>query len=218
MTPQQKEEFRRLTQKANRRIAKAFREYEKEGLKLVPKALTGGFVQSRKEWSSQKYALSRSVTQFKTKKDYSDYMRKLRQFDIPEESGGVPTYTQYQDIGYIKIMRAIETALGNTGMNSLPPEIKKVLEDRIRQMTVIEQSDFWKFYEIKGGKLGLQYASNAAMETVLEELYFKEDIKPVIIDAIVQAQGDLTPEEKKDLRRRLKYNNNQKLIERSKKL
>lgn len=218
LTPQQKEEFRRLTQKANRRIAKAFREYEKEGLRLVPKALTGGFVQSKKEWSSQKYALSRSVTQFSSRKDYLSYMQKLRQFDIPEIKGGVPTYTEYQSIGRDKLKQAINTALGKTGLNNLPSDIKKVMDKRIDEMTTQEQSKFWKKFEQTSAKMGMKYSSGAAMESALEEIFFKEDLKPIIIDALVEAEAGLSKQEKADLRKRLKYTKNRTLLDRAQKL
>ena len=212
MTPQQKEEFRRLTQKANRRIAKAFREYEKEGLKLVPKALTGGFVQSKKQWSSQKYALSRSVTQFSSRKDYLDYMRKLRQFDVPEYRGGVPTYTEYEEINTNKLKQAMRTALGREGYRNLPPEIQAALDSKIDNMTVQQQSIFWKIFEDKAAKMGMKYASGDAFERAIDEMFFKEDIKPMIINSIVASTPGLSKQEEMEYRRKLKYYKNDRLV------
>lgn len=217
LTPQQKEEFRRLTQKANRRIAKAFREYEKEGLRLVPKALTGGFVQSRKEWKSQQYALSRSVTQFKTRKDYLNYMKRLRQFDVKEEKGGVPTFTEYKAVIANKIEAAFMTSISKLRLGDLEKDVMNIVLQSLRTMDMFDQKGFWDKFEEYGSKMGIQYSSEAAMiAAAMGELHMREDIKPIIIDAILDSRS-MDDEERAELKRKLKYYGDLKLLKEYKK-
>lgn len=217
LTPQQKEEFRRLTQKANRRIAKAFREYEKEGLRLVPKALTGGFLQSRKEWKSQQYALSRSVTQFKSRKDYLNYMKRLRQFDVKEEKGGVPTFTEYKAVIANKIEAAFMTSISKIKLGDLEKDVMNIVLQSLRSMDMFDQKGFWDKFEEYGSKMGIQYSSEAAMiAAAMGELHMREDIKPIIIDAILDSRN-MDAEERAELKRKLKYYGDLKLLKEYKK-
>lgn len=217
LTPQQKEEFRRLTQKANRRIAKAFREYEKEGLRLVPKALTGGFLQSRKEWKSQQYALSRSVTQFKSRKDYLNYMKRLRQFDVKEEKGGVPTFTEYKSVIANKIEAAFMTSISKLKLGDLEKDVMNIVIQSLRSMDMFDQKSFWDKFEEYGSKMGIQYSSEAAMiAAAMGELHMREDIKPIIIDAILDSRN-MDDEERTELKRKLKYYGDLKLLKEYKK-
>ena len=55
LTAQQKDEIRRLTQLANRRIRNAFKAYEKEGKRVVPLEIVGKpELQTREGWHTEK--------------------------------------------------------------------------------------------------------------------------------------------------------------------
>lgn len=213
LTQREKEDFRRLTQKANRRIIMATKQYEKEGLKVIPRELSGGLIQTKAQWKTEKYPLSRSFTRFKDKRSFNRYMRKLRQFDIPDSKGGVPTYTEYQSIGARKMKQALDTALDGGVYRNIPPEIQKALDERIDNMGVEEQAKFWRKYSEQSQKMLLQYSSEVAMQRVMDEMFLKEDLKPIIIDSIIGVEGNLSSVEKKEYARKLKYYGNQRLID-----
>lgn len=212
LTQRQKEDFRRLTQKANRRIKKATKEYAKEGLSVIPRKLSGGLIQTREQWQTKNYPLSRSIKQFKTKREFNQYMNKLRQFDIPDSKGGVPTYTEYQSIGAMKMKQALDTALDGGVYRNIPPEIQEALDRKIEHMGVEEQAKFWKKYSEQSQKMLLDYSSEVAMQKVMDEVFLKEDLKPIIIDSIVEIEPGLSGAGKKEYARKLKYYGNQKLI------
>ena len=213
LSVREKDNFRRLTQKANRRIKMATKQYEKEGLSVLPKKLTGGLIQHRSEWQTKKNPLSRSFTRFKTKREFNQYVNKLRQFDIPDSKGGVPTYTEYQSIGAMKMKQALDTSLGGAVYRNVPPEIQEALDRRIDNMGVEEQAKFWKAYSVQSQKMLLTYSSEVAMQKVMDEIFLKEDLKPLIIDSIVEMEDHLSPRDKREYKRKLKYYGNQMLID-----
>lgn len=162
-------DFRRLTQLANRRVKAFTKHYEKGGQNIIPKAVTAGFdVQSRKQWFSEKYAFSRSV-KFESKKDYQEHMAKLRKFDnkqkIFESSLNVTEYTALQQ-------DKIASALNTSGV-----EIDMNMYNKINSMTAVELSKFWATYERIGRRMGLQYNSEAAMSLALDEFMSNKDVE-----------------------------------------
>lgn len=159
LTKAQKEEIRRLTQFANRRIKAAFKEYEKEGKTIAPREVTGD-IQIREQWHSQNYALSRSV-KFTTMKEYRERLNYLRSFERMR-----PTIAEYRDIQREKTILAMETSLGQ----EVPEKIVKA----IHKMSSPRLADFWNSFSDKASKMGLQYSSNAVMSQTMEE-YFPED-------------------------------------------
>src|SRR5690554_4092627 len=104
----QKEEIRRLTQRANRRILGAHKQYAKAGKEIAPREVTGG-IQTRDQWETQQNPLSRS-TRFASEKEYKDRMKFLRTFDRGPASR--PTMTQYTKIQKTKVKTAVKYALG----------------------------------------------------------------------------------------------------------
>lgn len=156
----QKEEIRRLTQLANRRIKAAFKAYEKEGMRITPREVTGN-IQIREQWYSEKYALSRSV-RFETQKEYRQHLHYLRQFEHARP--GIKEYTQAQRE---KTLDAIETSLG---------EVPKDLQQKIMKMNAPQLAKFWEKFSEKSQKLGLKYASDKAMEAALHD-FFPEDVQ-----------------------------------------
>lgn len=156
----QKEEIRRLTQLANRRIKAAFKVYEKEGMAVVPKDVTGN-IQLREQWASDKYAISRSV-KFASQKEYREQLHFLRQFEVMRP--GIKEYTQVQRE---KTLAAMETSLGT----DVPADMVK----KVNKLSAPQLSKFWNSFSDKAVKLGAKYSSNAAMEATLME-FFPEDI------------------------------------------
>ena len=106
LTPEQKDEVRRLTQKANRRILSFYREYQKHGLEILPKEPTAG-IQTKLQWETRKYPLSRSVV-FKSEKEYRERMKLLRSFDSPQRE----TLTQYTKAQRTKTRQAMVNTIG----------------------------------------------------------------------------------------------------------
>jgi hypothetical protein len=155
-----KEEFRRLTQFANRRIAAAFKEYEKEGFRVVPADVTGG-LSTRQDWYSDKYALSRSI-KFANEKEYKKHLHWLRQFEHIR-----PTIGEYTDVQRTKTLDAIETTLGM----DVPEQLAKT----IAKASAPQLSRLWKEFNRKVVRQGFRYSSNDAMSAALLEI-FPEDV------------------------------------------
>ncbi len=166
LTPQQKDEIRRLTQLANRRIKAFEKEYKKEGLEILPYGPTGG-IQTRAQWETKNYPLSRSVV-FGSEKDYKQRLAFLKSFADPSPAGR-PTVTQYKEVQQMKLSRAITTALGDT------PDS---LQSRINSMSPAQISKFWNEFSERASRLGLQYSSSAIMEELLD--IYEEDIDYVV--------------------------------------
>ena len=170
LTPRQKDEIRRLTQKANRRIKQAFKEYQKAGKEIAPFEVTGG-IQLKSQWETPKNPLSRSVS-FPSRSAYLERLKFLKQFDIPLSKGGAPTMTQYTEMQRFKTLKAIESSFG--GFDGLPSSVKARLHD-ILDMSSAELSDFWQRFSVNSARAGLQYSSEAVMASTIAE-FFDEDI------------------------------------------
>ena len=161
LSSDQKNELRRLTQKANRRISAFAKEYEKKGLTIIPREVSGG-IQHKSQWATDKYAISRS-TKFETERAFREHMRWLRQFD---NANIRPTVTEYKKVQQRKLKQAVETSLGQ----ALTPEQKKAID----KMGLGEMADFWRRFSDVSRRLGVRYSSTAAMEMTLE--LFDEDL------------------------------------------
>jgi hypothetical protein len=162
----QKEEVRRLTQLANRRIAAAAKAFAKEGMSIAPKAVTGG-IQIKEQWASEKYAISRSI-KFATEAEYKAQLAFLKTFD--EKASGItrPSITEWTKTERTKTLAAVESVLGD--------DIPENLAKQIAKMTAPQLSQFWKAFSDKSRKMGVKYNSNAIMMDTLAE-FFPEDIK-----------------------------------------
>ena len=156
MSSAQYDELRRLTKKANRRIIAFTEKYEAEGLKVIPYDVTGGVIQSRKQWHSSKTPLSRGKGQFKTAKDFERHIRWLREFDKPNIR---PTLTRYTSNYQKRTENAIITSLGS---------IKDTEQKMLSKMSPAELSKFWHNYQDISRRLGPQYSSDQAMTEALE--------------------------------------------------
>ena len=165
LTAEQKEEIRRLTQLANRRIKTAHKQYAKEGLESVPMAIVGKY-QIKEQWESNNYALSRSV-KFTSEKEYKDRLRFLRSFDPKHYSETKPTVSQFKEIEHGKTVKAIETVLGTR----VPPK----LAQKLAKMNAPQLSKFWNAFDDRAKKVGPKYSSNAVMAETLQE-FFDEDM------------------------------------------
>ncbi len=175
LTVRQKEEIRRLTQKANRRIKQAHREYNKAGREIAPYDVTGG-IQVKSQWETGKNPLSRSIS-FSSKSEYSQRLAFLKQFDRPLQKGGAPTMSQYTEMQRYKTLKAMESSLGGLD-GSLSSSVKDSLHD-ITKMSSAELSAFWQRFSYNSAKAGLQYSSEAVMESTMAE-FFDEDIAGLV--------------------------------------
>lgn len=163
LSAEQKEEIRRLTQLANRRIKQAFKVYEAEGRKIAPKDVTGG-IQTREQWASKNYALSRSV-RFESEKEYRKQLHFLRQFEFMR-----PTMTEYTEVQREKTLQGMQTVLGDD------VEIPKEVKEAISKANAPQLSKFWKAFSDKAARMGMKYSSNEAATAAMTEV-FLEDVQ-----------------------------------------
>lgn len=166
LTTSQKDEIRRLTQLANRRIKTAEKQYRAQGKVVAPRDVVGD-LQSKDNWHTPSTPLSRSVV-FESKQDYEKKLRFLRSFDPKSPGQTRPTMTEYTVTQRSKTALAVETSLGT--------EVPASLLKEINSLTAPELSEFWKRYSQKASKLGVRYSSLQAMQETLNEL-FPEDVK-----------------------------------------
>ena len=158
LTARQKDEVRKLTQFANRRIKRAFKEYEDAGRTVVPTDLTG-FLNTRDEWHTASTPLSRSVV-FESEQEYRRTINRLRQFR--HTAPDIQTWTDDQRV---VTLSGLETALGD-----VPDEvINSVLE-----MDAVQLSEFWDKFTKNARRMGAQYSSYQNMQDTLRE-FFPED-------------------------------------------
>lgn len=166
LTEAQKDEIRRLTQLANRRIKATERAYQKENKHILPKEVVGDF-QIREKWQTKTSPISRSI-KFETKTDYLKQLRLLRSFE--RERVGIKEYTNIQRD---KTMLAIQTSLG---VDDIPEKLRK----KINKLSAPKLSELWKVFSDKASKMGIQYSSDGAMAQTLSE-YFDEDLDSIIV-------------------------------------
>lgn len=169
LTPTQKDEIRRLTQLANRRIRTAEKNYRKAGKIVAPKEVVG-HIQTKDRWHTPSTPLSRSVV-FESKEDYERQLRFLRSFDPKSTPNARPTLTEYTITQRSKTAISLESALG--------VEIPTSLLEKINNMTAPELSEFWRRFSNKSSRLGIRYSSNQAMQETLNEM-FPEDMEQFV--------------------------------------
>lgn len=160
LTPRQKDELRRLTQFANRRIIAVEQAYKRAGKDVLPRELVGDY-QVKEKWHTAKTPISRSV-KFDSMQDYRRQLNKLRSFEIQRDD--IWTYTRVQKE---KTLQAIESALGI--------EAPQELQEKINSLSAPKLADFWVNFSNKSARLGTKYSSNSAMQAAMED-YFQEDI------------------------------------------
>lgn len=165
LTTKEKNELRRLTQKANRQIKQFDKMMRKEGLQISPNQPTGG-IQHRSQWETEKNPLSRS-TKFSDKSEFKQRMRWLRTFDSEVVR---PKYTEYSLVERDKLKQAIETSLGT--------DLDEGTNNNIDNMGLGKLKKFWDKFSNISARLGLQYSSGQAMAQTVE--FFKEDLQGVI--------------------------------------
>ena len=161
LTANQKDEVRRLTQLANRRIKAAEKAYRKEGMSVLPAEVAGKY-QIKEQWNTKNTPISRSV-KFEDQKAYRKQLQYLRSFEATRP--GIKEYTRIQQE---KTKEAMETSLGA----DVPDQLAK----KVEKMTAPELSKFWKSFSDKASKMGVKYASDSAMNQTLSE-FFPEDMQ-----------------------------------------
>lgn len=160
LSPAEKEEIRRLTQKANRRIKSYLKMYDQAGYKVIPKEVTAGFnVQSKQQFQTDNYAISRSI-KFKDKGELKRHLSMLKKFE-PGRADSVPTVRDYNKINRNKLIQAIETS----GVELDGKTLKQ-----LSKLNSAGISKFWKEYQTRAMRKGLQYSSEAVMTETLDEL------------------------------------------------
>lgn len=158
LTTAQKDEIRRLTQLANRRIKATERAYRKEGLEILPYEVVGDY-QLKEDWATKNTPISRTV-KFESQKEYRKHLHDLRRFELSR-----PGIKEYSEIQRDKTIQAVETSLGI----GIPEE----LAEKINKMNAPQLSNFWKTYSKKSTKLGVRYSSLQAMLQAISE-HFNE--------------------------------------------
>lgn len=170
LTTAQKDEIRRLTQLANRRIKAAERAYRKEGKSVVPSEIVGQY-QVKERWSTPSTPISRSV-QFESEKEYRQQLRFLKSFDPKATRAHRPGIREYTEVQRDKVSMAIKTALGD--------EVSfENIDRRMEKMTAPQLAEFWNRFSDKAAKLGMAYSSDAVMAEVFSEM-FPEDLYSTI--------------------------------------
>lgn len=166
LSAQQKDEIRKLTQQANRRIKAFITVYEKAGYRVIPREVTGGFdVQVREEFQTQKYALSRSV-KFESEREYKNHLKKLRRFAKDSQApDAVPTVSKYTEIQRNKIFASIKTA----GI-----EIDEYNLKRLESMDLIEQKKFWNEFTRRAVRMAAEYSSDQLFMAMMNEYSERE--------------------------------------------
>lgn len=167
LTPAQKDEIRKLTQFANRRIRKAQKEYSKHGKLILPQELAGN-TRMKDDWKTAKTPLSRSV-RFESERDYRQQIKFLRRF-----RNTAPSIYEYADRQKDMTVKAMMSTIGE-----LSPE----LEDKLNKMTAPEIDTFWKNFSDKSVRLGHLYNSEAAAAAALQEI-FGEDMTHLLQSSI----------------------------------
>lgn len=165
LTAAQKDEIRRLTQLANRRIKAAERAYTKAGKDIVPREIAGDY-QTKEQWATKSTPISRSV-KFTSQKEYRKQLQFLRSFEVTR-----PGIKEYTEIQRDKVGMSIKSALGEDVSFSL-------IEQKLSKLSAPEIADFWNTFSDKASRLGLQYSSEAVMEQTFVEL-FPEDLHSTI--------------------------------------
>lgn len=167
LTAEQKDEIRRLTQRANRRIASTMKVYQKAGRSIIPAEIAGRY-QTVQTWEEPGRPLSRTV-KFGTVREYRRRLAFLKGFD--EGLNNRPGIREYTRIQRKKVMQAVETATGRVP--------SKELIKRVRKMNAVELSEFWEVFSEKASKRGLQYSSDSVIQESIQE-FFEEDIDALI--------------------------------------
>lgn len=171
--PRLREEIRRLTQLANRRIRTTAKQYERAGKRVLPSEVVGNRpnLQHRGGWHTPNTPLSRSIV-FDSEKEFRKHLRFLQSFD-PKISGrsARPTISEYTRTQRSKTAQAIESSLGM--------EVPTKLLERINTMSAPELSEFWKRYSDKSRQLGVRYSSTQAMQETLNEI-FPDDVQAML--------------------------------------
>lgn len=161
----QKDEIRRLTQLANRRIKAATKAYHEAGKDIVPKEMVGAY-QTIDTWHARNTPMSRSV-KFESQKAYREHLRFLQSFDPKAPGQNRPGLREYTKVQREKTIQAAESALGV----QLPPQLEK----KLNKMSAPQLSEFWNRFSDKAAKMGERYASDETMYKALAE-YFPEDL------------------------------------------
>lgn len=161
LNAKEKDEIRKLTQQANRRIEAFLKVYEDGGYRVIPKEVSGGFeIQVREEFQTNKYALSRSV-KFETESEYKRHLAKLKRFD-PKYKGpdATPSVTEFTETQRQKTFSAIQTA----GI-----EIDKYNLDRLEKMDIIELKKFWAEFTRRAIRMAAEYSSDQLFMALMDE-------------------------------------------------
>lgn len=170
LTTKQKDEIRRLTQLANRRIKAAEKAYAKEGKEVIPRDIAGPY-QVKSQWHTEKTPISRTV-KFESEKEYREHMRLLKSFDPKATRSHRPGIKEYTEIQREKVSLAVKTSLG--------PDVSfTLIEQKLSKMSAPQVAEFWNRFSDKAARVGMNYSSEAVMAETFQEL-FPEDLYSTI--------------------------------------
>ncbi|MGL4521855.1 MAG: hypothetical protein ACRCWQ_04855 [Bacilli bacterium] len=203
LTADEKNELRRLTQKANRRIKTAYDELileqkHKKGRKktvIIPLAVAGRNKQIQKQWATESTPYSRS-TKFETKEDFRRHMNELRSFD-PGLAHSKPTLKEYAKTSANKILKAFDTA----GVQ-LTAEQRKLLSS----LSVEQQRQFWRKYD----EIASKYFNNYSSDQVFADMASDPEVFNSFMNQINLLIDNMKKEKKALARKRKRANQNKK--------
>ena len=164
-------EFKRLTQKVNRRIKAHQQAYAKAGHKVIPLELTkmlGGIQHKSQYQAGELTPLSRGLGQFKSKKEFDQRLKLLSQMaDNQKSVHYMPTVKEYTQINRSKLLQALDTA----GIDLVPDKLKELMK-----MDSAAISDFWKEFGERATRKAMNYSSDA----VFMEMFSGNELQPFV--------------------------------------
>lgn len=163
LTKEQKNEIRRLTQFANRRILSAYERQRGSGMDVLPSEVTGDF-QVKAKWHTDKTPISRSI-KFTSQREYKSQLKMLQDFERLR-----PDIWTYTSRHVQRSLIGVETSLGY-----VPDDLK----NRLQSMNNAQLTKFWNKFSNTVIRMGMTYSSESAMLQTMTE-FFDEDIEHLI--------------------------------------
>lgn len=155
-------EFKRLTQKVNRRIKAHIKQYGKHGYNTIPKELTSrlpqGSIQNPTEYiAGSKTPLSRGLSQFTSKKDFERTVNLYKRMaDLEHSAIWMPRMTEYADINREKL---------KTAFNTLGLQVPLGVDE----MSTVQIKEFWDEFQKRATLKEMQYSSSAVIDEMLHD-------------------------------------------------
>lgn len=165
-------EYRKLIQRANRRILSNLKYIKDEGIrsKQIKTGLVGDF-HSKKKWATQKSPLS-SSTKFKSEAEFKQFMRFVNKWgeDTGRRGGFAADPNEKRERGKESIYKALYGLSANKGISlekwkgELPPD----MVEKINNLSLEQMSKFFDYVNESGEEL--IYDSDQVAEGDVEDM------------------------------------------------